>query len=184
MKKAIVVFGNIASGKSTFCEYLLRLLKDDQYKWFSIDHYRAAVTGRPNMHDFVRELEAKKMYMADLDRCEKAIIETTACSKLWDDTHFKLKSYRVDTIFVRIECPLGLCYERYIARSYERMRKGIPEYKPPYPKNVTPVQSIEYIHWHRRPIEPDIVLDSGTLLTVYDMADKFIDRLCDLKRGL
>lgn len=111
-KQAIVIIGNIASGKSTLAQELLLLLP--HYSFVSTDDIR-----RSSGDERLPECEVLDLTIKVISKCESVIFECTGVGKNYQIIKSFLKSkFKVRVILV--ECPPDVCLKRF----YERKQNG------------------------------------------------------------
>lgn len=150
--KAIVVFGNIASGKSTFCKMLQKEIP--YLKYVCIDDFRIK-----NRYLVMNEiLKEKKSESECLDAIDSDFIlfETTGATFFWDRVRVKLIEKEYNITFIKIETSLVDCLIRF----RNRPSKGAT---PPYVKG-TSIHNILYKTAQNIKITKyDFVINSNTI---------------------
>lgn len=116
-KICIVVFGNIASGKSTLSKQIIELLP--QFKIISIDNSRRNLFGKI-INDIERESKAEEDMIKQLFSTQFVIYETTGASRLFKSIHCRIRSH-FKTIFVYVKCSVPECRFRFNYRKNDRM---------------------------------------------------------------
>jgi predicted kinase len=169
MKNLIIIFGNIASGKSTFCEALKIVVQGD-YKHICLDEYRLKYANTPNMFPIERERAAEKDCLNALLNTQNVIWETTFITRFAKNAYAQIKQQGdVDQTLIRIKCPAHICLQRFYLRQYN----GHNAVKPPFNKKDIH-QVITDIDNKLTPILADNYLDSSKL-DLLSMIKKLLD---------
>ena len=113
MNHALIIYGNIASGKSTVCKYLAELLPD--YNHVCLDDDRLKLwEEQPHLGAGQRDMKAQERCLTRLEG--NLIYETTAVTRFYERSARKLKSQGYEFHFVHLFCPVSKCLERYNQR--------------------------------------------------------------------
>ena len=167
MKTCIVVFGNIASGKSTFSRQLLEHFPD--YRHICIDNFRLEAATRTNLLPIQREKLAKKLCLEAINQADSIILETTAASQFWETMWFALRQVGFKIMSVKIDCPVNICVQRFNNRKFEGHKSVVPPFKT---KSI--VQMMYDIEYKRKLVKADIVIHSATA-SPEDMVASFLN---------
>ena len=175
MKRCIVVYGNMASGKSTFCQVLAEKgLKT--YTHICLDDFRLQVAHEhPKKPKVESEELAQSLCLTALESTENVIFETTACSRFWEQVYVELFLQRIPTFFIHIDCPLHVCLQRF----YYREAQGHYSIRPPYQTN-DPYQTLVWIASHTKMVRKDLVFSSA-ILSKEEMISLFLEKKPTLK---
>lgn len=166
----ILVYGNIASGKSAFSEALIQNLHDFRYICLDVvrdELYRSL----PNENGLKRENKVHEQCMDQLMKPGAVVFETTAGNKFFQKIHPLLK-IKQRIVYVYISCPPHLCYLRYVKR-LETGKKIAP--LPYWDMKDIKVLLSEYHNQHRI-LPVDIELDSSRYETD-ELVNQFISYL-------
>lgn len=138
MKQAIIIIGNMASGKST----LARLLADRLDYWHvCLDHFREKCSTAFHLTPIQRETLAQTQCLAALKQPGDVIFESTGVSSFYRKALDMLDREGVNLQLIRIDCPEKICIERYYARKNNALAR------PPVRghKAMTPEETIHLI---------------------------------------
>ena len=167
-KYGIVVFGNMGSGKSTFCRNIKKLLPT--YQYILIDTIRKNFA---NKYINVDEFKMETLCMEELKRqifsATNLIYETTAATKLFESIKPRLRGY-FKTFYIYIKCPVHECQNRCDIRK----QKGHKIAMPPIFKNRTELQVLHHFENKHYNVGFDLELNSA-ILSEEEMITKFID---------
>jgi len=109
LKFALVLIGNIASGKSSIAQILA---KEWNIPHFSLDDYREK---QPHSNRIYAENQAKVPFREDLLQAPQLIYESTY--SVFDQANFReLKARRYALFLVKIHCGLATCRQRFQQR--------------------------------------------------------------------
>lgn len=115
---AIFVFGNLASGKSTFCRKIQSYLREMNWAYFSLDDYRKkSFQLNPGIASWDKEKRAQKMLFTDLREAlrqrQMIIIESTYLTNPWAKA---VRENKLDLFMIKISTDRNICYQRYVER--------------------------------------------------------------------
>ena len=119
----IIVFGNLASGKTTVCKALLKHLHD--FSFISADNVRMKFE---NDFNFKNESLARTIYESELMISKNVIWETTLSGKFSRNIASKL-SQTHNVVKCKIDADPATCLKRFLARPIptSTVRKDIKE---------------------------------------------------------
>lgn len=156
--KAIIIYGNIASGKSTLATLLLKKLHD--YSLISLDQLRI------EMHHFyhhlspiARERKAEEKCLHLIGSYNSIIFETTAATRFWKQCFLTMNARNMRMFFVDLHCSANTCIKRFNYRN----NNGHFQVAPPYSKKLTIEQSINSYQRRLHTVHSNIKLDSELL---------------------
>jgi predicted ABC-type ATPase len=160
MKQVIVIFGNIASGKSTVSQLLAKALPT--HKLINLDAFRVEVfrakQGNGPIH---ADQIAQDLCLNEMKRTSRPIIyETTAVTRFSDRAFAYLRSRGYQLVFVHLRCSPETCLSRYQARKLEGHVQAPFAYGG---KKSDIWQSIGYFHDEQARIRPNVHFDTETL---------------------
>jgi dephospho-CoA kinase len=155
MKMCIIVFGNIASGKSTFSRHLLGHFPN--YQHICLDDFRLEAARHTDLLPIQREKLAEKLCLEAITQADNIILETTAASQFWETMWFALRQMGFKTVNVKIDCPVNICVQRFNNRKFEGHKSVVPPFKT---KSI--VQMMYDIEYKRKLVKADIVIHSTT----------------------
>ncbi len=118
MKKALIVIGNVASGKTTFAKKFVK--ENPEYKLFSLDIYRNKVAAKTDRVSIIGNKQAEKLCLQEMLNHKNVVFETTASNKFYTLATEELKKYNYEITNHIIKCPVNTCIMRY----YTRNRSG------------------------------------------------------------
>ena len=156
-KICIVVYGNIASGKSTFCKSLLSILTNYNYVCIDeirIEHYKKY----PGMNSVERERNCEKDCEDQIFRSSLLVYETTAASLFFKRIKPRLRGH-FKTFYVYINCPVTECSNRF----FNRKQKGYRHVVSPYKKKMSVIDLLYYCQEKRLDVKVDLELNSVKL---------------------
>jgi len=120
MSDVILVYGNIAAGKSTFCKLLLPKLQG--FTYLCIDDVRQSIYEKnPKLNDWERDKLAEKKVYDTLKKGSKIIFETTAANQLYIRLRNEVFASK-KVFYLHIECSVNECYKRHFARKVNRIK--------------------------------------------------------------
>lgn len=111
--RTILVYGNIASGKTTLCKKLAKVMPD--YVYVCQDEIRDEIF-REGLRGFELENESKKRLLEELSRADKVIYETVGRSVIFKKAHDLVKK-RGKVVYVKVECSVEECLVRFDTRA-------------------------------------------------------------------
>jgi uridine kinase len=115
----IIVFGNIASGKTTFCKQLEKVLP--HFKYVSLDEFRKEVyKNLTGLDKHNKEAIAKKMVLEVLRSKKQVIFETVGIGSFYEEC-YKLIVSKMNVISVYIAADAQTCKNRYKDREATQM---------------------------------------------------------------
>ncbi len=153
MKKAIIIYGNIASGKSTICRQLAQALPDHRHVCLD-DHRVKLWEQHPEMGAGHRDLQAQKSCLEDLHG--PVIFETTGVTRFFRKAKEKLEKSGKNSIYIHLDCPSHICIRRYQAR----LASG--HIQAPFAwGNYTIEQSIYYFHERQQELSPRVRINTS-----------------------
>lgn len=109
----LVIYGNMASGKSTFCKEIIKYLPD--YKYVNLDEKRIEAMNVAGLTADQREENAKQMCSYDLLNISKTLYETTGATKYFNEI-INTISQRSVILYVHIKCSKDVCVKRFYKR--------------------------------------------------------------------
>lgn len=167
-KIALVIFGNVASGKSTFCKTILTMLPG--YNYVCIDDIRKKWYHKhPEMEGFAREKKCEDECIDQILASRLLVWETSAASLLYKRMKLRVKvSFK--TFYVYINCPRHECLHRFDRRK----KAGHKLYLPNFRKKLSISELINHFHWIQVDLRRDLELDSDTL-TPDEMVEAFLN---------
>lgn len=148
--KSIIIFGNIASGKSSVSRHLAQLLPDHRHVCLD-DHRVKLWNEQPELGAGQRDLLAQKSCLEDLQG--QVIYETTAVTRFFKQAQAKLKDQ--DLRFIHLDCRPSTCISRY----RERLMRG--HIQAPFAwGNYSIEQSIYYFHEKQLALQPHVRINT------------------------
>ncbi len=133
----IIVYGNIASGKSTFSKNLISILKD--YTYVCLDRIRVDMKNTyTDMNPLIREIQCEQECIDMIFKNKLVLYETTAATTFFKNLILRIKS-EFKTYFIFISCSIATCQKRYEIRK----RIGHVQILPPYKKTL-PINELLY----------------------------------------
>lgn len=149
----IVVYGNIASGKSTFCKELMNELPG--YEYINLDQIRLETRAVEGMSAEWYEDEAKRRCAERLMNDRLTLYETSGASVFFNDVIDAVSS-RAVIVWVYIKCNKDEC----IKRMYNRRASGYREVTIPFDSRLTSERLIELFDSHHKKMISHIILES------------------------
>lgn len=157
MKLCIVVFGNIASGKTTFAQSL-------GLRHICLDKHREKLRGQA-LAPMAAEHLAEKNCLAELLPPRQIFVyETTGGSRFFQKAKAALEAQGCHFFFVKIECSTIGCVRRFNAR-----KSAVPL---PF-RSKSLLETMQQLAWNARHIVPDVVLDSEKM-NLEEMKSQFL----------
>lgn len=153
---AIIVTGNIASGKSTLCKGLHAALPDHRY--LCVDRMRVELAAEGIFGLDAEHIAAKRLLDA-LREAGPLIYESSGATQLYRRASSWLRGHRRGSVLrLRTTCGHALAMRRF----HERKAKGHRQMAPAF-KNALPIHECWYRFEDmlREPV--DLVLDTGKL---------------------
>lgn len=129
-KIVILVVGNMAAGKSAFARALSEKLAG--FQLLCLDDYREAAEGI----GMVREHSAVQNFLADAEKLEKIIYETTAFGKTYAIAKRLFSKANAKVITFKLNCSPETCHSRFQLRNKH----------PPFPYKFNLWDSLWRIH--------------------------------------
>ena len=108
MKFCIIVYGNICSGKTSFCKFLEQYLSQYGFKHFNLDYYRTIYGGK--LH--VREENAKRKFLHDIKNANYCIYESVGMGRVHDNILSHIAYKEIPHIKVLLNVPILTCMQR------------------------------------------------------------------------
>jgi len=153
-KICIVVFGNLASGKSSFCKELLTILP--KYKYVCLDEIRVNLFDKfPNKNIFDREALAKEECKNSILNSQFVIYESTGTSQFFNQLKPRIKAH-FKSIFIFINCPDYECRFRF----ERRKQNGYFSIQPAVKKSISISECCTSNQYVYRDMKKDLELDS------------------------
>ncbi len=149
----IVVFGNIGSGKTTFCKHLKPHLK--RYDYVCLDEFR--YENQFNMSGFLSEKKSKQQCMDAIMYNNYVLYETTGVTEFYDSVKANLLNHGSKVFYVHIKCHVEECRIRVETRPQRIFL--------PY-KNKTIYQILEENDRNLKTIRYDLQINSSLPLNV------------------
>lgn len=140
----IIVFGNIASGKSSICRELMPTLSKYNYTYINLDDFRRKGTG--DLIKFTSERTAQAACFAEIKRSEKILLETTAASRFHIRAVAELRATGKNIVWIHADASPRVCLQRH----ERRMREGYV--LPPFPYKFEISKSIYYFSERQREV--------------------------------
>lgn len=180
-KYAIIIIGNIASGKST----LATLIKKNT-PWIEIiciDEIRKQIIEEdPNIDGITRERRAERMALEAIHTGDHIIYESTGTSLFYKRALIALKK-RYTTYIIKINLPQSICYERHI----ERLQSNYYTVSPGFKTKLDIRSMMGEIEFELKTAKQNLTLDSeynkGSLLFCYFLIDyaNYINKIIKLR---
>jgi predicted kinase len=109
--KSIIIYGNIASGKSTIARYLANKLEG--YRYVCLDDTRKELwMEQPDLGAGQRDLIAQDRCLKELHG--RVVFESTAVTRFFKRAKQKLADQEL--VYIHLYCPVATCLRRYNAR--------------------------------------------------------------------
>ncbi|WP_460444383.1 AAA family ATPase, partial [Amycolatopsis magusensis] len=146
MKQAIIIYGNIASGKTTLSK-LLKASLGEEYKTVNLDECRVKVFGQDlGIGPIQQDLKAQELCLLEMEG-KNLIYETTAVTRFFDKARKHLRAQGYKLFFVWLECKPSECYDRYS----ERKASGHFQAPFAYGKDKTDIREcISYFNYEQK----------------------------------
>lgn len=171
-KICIIVFGNIASGKSGFARELAREL--DGFEYICFDQVRIDIYLENHLKRSIEREEMAKKRCRNLLLSNKLVVfETLAVSDYYNNILPELKQNFNKIIFVKIECSSFTCKRRYFKRNMD----GYFCIAPPFNQKLSIDEYIEKTEREQKQLFYDILLSSESMSTT-EMIGGFKDLFC------
>jgi deoxyadenosine/deoxycytidine kinase len=159
-KICIIVFGNIASGKSSFARTLAQELEGFEYICF--DQVRIDIYLENYLKGSIEREEMAKKRCRNLLLNNKLIVfETLAISDYYNRMLPELKQNFNKLIFVKVDCSAFTCKRRYFKRNMD----GYFCIAPPFNHKLSIDEYIDQTEREQKKLIYDIVLNSENLTT-------------------
>jgi hypothetical protein len=169
-KICLIVYGNIASGKSSFAKELLKLLPGFVYA--CIDQVRIDVYLENHLlRSIEREVKVGKIFKKLILDNNLIVYETVAVSQLFKNVILDLKRDH-QLIYIHIDCPVAVCLRRF----HQRNRDGYFSITPPFVDKMSIEDFLYKVAKELRGMKEDIVLKSDKL-SIEDMIKVFSTNL-------
>jgi len=150
---SIIIYGNIASGKSSVCRQLAELLPDHRHVCLD-DHRIKCWEENPSLGAGQRDLVAQRNCLQDLHG--KLIYETTGVTRFFRQAKKVLDAAGQRLIYIHLDCPPHLCIRRYQGR----LSRG--HIQAPFAwGNYSIEQSIYYFHEKQMELTPVIRINTS-----------------------
>lgn len=166
-KICIIVYGNIASGKSTFSKNLLQKIPGYKYVCLDqirLDYYKAF----PEINSIARERKCEEECLKQILESRLLIYETTAATLFFNRIKMRLKGH-FKVIYVYINCPTYECAHRFDCRK----RNGYKSIAPPFNNRMSISECISHFHEKHYHVKVDLELDT-LKYTPSETIEKFI----------
>lgn len=166
MKSCYVIYGNIASGKTTFSKSINELLPN--FNFVCIDEIRVNLFKKyPEMNSISRERKAEEECLNKILNSEFLIFETSAASLFYKRLAPRIKAH-FKTYFIYINCPNDECLQRF----HYRKKTGYLQIATPYKNKMSVFECISNFSGAHYSMKKDLELNSAELST-NEMVDKF-----------
>lgn len=158
MMKALVIIGNMCSGKSTLCSNIIK--RSATYGYLCVDDIRKDVYVRYNSKDGPeKERICADLLLKRIDGKSNLLYESIGQSKLYKSAIKKLKKLGFKIRIVKLNCSSKACIMRFI----ERKNMGHLQLRPAYNKLMSSDEFIKLNESGLKLVCADIVLDSEHL---------------------
>ena len=167
MKHVIIIYGNIAAGKSTVAKALSKHLKD--YRICNLDEYRIYVEDHLRFNNLIdRDHKAEYLCRKAMIESDKIIYETTAVTKYFElmKRELKARGYKLSYVYLNISIEESL--DRYFKRRYEQNYK---EAEFAFSGKYSLLDGIKRFDKKQRVIKKDLVFQSS------DNTDRIISEI-------
>lgn len=159
-KICIIVFGNIASGKSSFARALAQELEG--FKYICFDQVRIDIYLENHLKRSIeREEMAKKRCRNLLLNNKLVVFETLAVSDYYNKILPELKQKFNKLIFVKVDCSAFTCKRRYFKRNMD----GYFCIAPPFNQKLSIDEYIDQTDREQKKLNYDIALNSENMST-------------------
>ena len=129
---AIIVTGNIASGKSSFCERLSDALP--HYAYLNLDRARVNMSiDFEQLNGMLRERLAEQEVSRQVAAYDQIIYESSGVSRYAERTISRIAELGFEIIRIHLSCPIDVCKRRYL----NRLATG---HRVPMPYKARPIQ--------------------------------------------
>lgn len=153
-KRCYVIYGNWASGKTTFVKNILSILPD--YKYVCIDDIRFDFYNKyRQMNSMERERKCEEECLIQITNARFLIFETTAATLFFNRIKSRIKVY-FNTSFIHIKCGVPDCHQRFVMRNSAANR----QIAPPFKNKMSIREIMAHVEDQHYNITPDLVLDS------------------------
>lgn len=153
-KICLVVYGNIASGKSTFSKNILPRLQG--YSYVCLDKIRVDWYSKyPEMNSIARERKCEEDCLNQILKSRLLVYETTAATLFFNRVRPRLRAH-FKTFYIYINCPPEECANRF----EHRKRSGHRQVAPPYKKVMSIRECISHFRAKHYDVKIDLELDS------------------------
>lgn len=117
-KACIIVYGNIASGKSTLCQHLLQHQAFARYQYLCLDEIKLETFQKnQQLNPFQLNENAKNVFFEKLQTMPFVVYETLGIGKLYEQAIKHLKSEGYSLLFVYKSCAPQQCLTYYQQRN-------------------------------------------------------------------
>ncbi|PRY90581.1 AAA family ATPase [Mongoliibacter ruber] len=155
MKKIIVVYGNMGSGKSTFSKKLKEVLS--KFEYICLDDFRRKLKDQyleQNNFDF--EKEVANQTANALSAANNIIYEATGATRFFREKYSAFLREKQEVFTVKIQCNAKTCLDRHLKRKASGRAHIIPQFK----NQKTDAEMVEWFEAKANWIKPDLILDS------------------------
>lgn len=133
--QAIIIIGNIASGKTTLAEAIARELPD--FAIVCLDDIRADLMDNyPDMNSVVRERNAEAIALKSIDQNRQVIFESTGTSQFYHRAMNRIRE-KFQTFTIKLHADPKICIKRF----EERKKNGKHQIPPGWHKVNTQIDS-------------------------------------------
>jgi len=156
----VVVYGNIASGKSSFARELVKALKG--FVYVCMDQVRVdSYLNGPTLKSIEFERKCEKLCEGMLKRNNHIVYETTGVSQFAKNMLLDL-SRNSQVFYIFLDCPADLCLRRYQSRK----QGGYFSIAPAFSDRLSIGEFINKVADQQRGMKKDVVLRSDRLSTI------------------
>ena len=153
----IVVYGNLASGKSSFAKGLVKLLPG--FKHVCMDQIRIDTYFQdPSITSLELDRKCEKICNDTLLNTRLVIYESTGVSKFFKGIIPTIES-KYKMFYIYLECPAEICIRRFA----DRKREGYFNIPPAFSDGTNINQFINKVGSELRSVRKDLVLSSSKL---------------------
>lgn len=156
-KICIVVYGNIASGKSTFSKNILSILND--FNFVCLDRIRVDWYDKyPEMNGIARERKCEEDCLNKILKSRLLVYETTAATLFFNRVKPRLRGL-FKTFYIYINCPVYECHVRFD----NRKKIGHRQIAPPYKNKMSIREMLHHFDAKHYDVKVDLELNSMEL---------------------
>lgn len=164
-KICIVVYGNIAAGKSTFSKGILQILSG--FNYVCLDRIRLDWYNKyPGMNGIARERKCEQDCLNQILQSRLLVYETTAATLFFNRVRPRLRGH-FKTFYIYIKCPVYECAQRFEYRKLSSNQQIVLPYR-----KMSIREMCSHFEAKHQDVTFDLELDS-TKLSPGEMVEQF-----------